>query len=61
MKKTIDLTKEALAVYDQWGHKKSEKASQAIVEYDNKGIITLDKLFIRIVQLERRVKELEKK
>lgn len=36
MKKTIDLSKEALTIYDNWGHKKSEKVSQAIIEYEAK-------------------------
>jgi len=56
MKKTIDLTKEAVVIYDQWGHKKSEKVSQAIMQYEGK-----DTIDIRLGEIERRLKELEGK
>lgn len=59
MKKTIDLTDEALAIYDKWGHKKSEKASQAIIEYDGKTEPFTPEQESRIIELIK--KELEKK
>lgn len=55
MKKTIDLTKQALDIYNEWGYQKSEKVSKAIVEFENKTSIET-----KIEDLERRVKALEK-
>ncbi|MCX8129794.1 MAG: hypothetical protein N3I35_06810 [Clostridia bacterium] len=56
MKKTIDLSREALAIYDKWGYKKSENVSQAIIEFEQKDTVSLEN---RVSDLEKQVKELK--
>lgn len=56
----ITLRPEAMAIYDRWKEEGSAIAntSQAIVEYDNKGV-TLEALHNKVEQLEKEVKALK--
>ena len=38
--RTITLSPSALEAYNKWGHEKSKKVSQAIIEFDNKEVFT---------------------
>ncbi|MFA5345835.1 MAG: hypothetical protein WC315_06140 [Candidatus Omnitrophota bacterium] len=58
MKKTIDLSDKALDIYKKWGHKKSEKVSDAIVEKHSRD--TGVSLEARVEKLEKAVEKLEK-
>ena len=56
----ITLRPDAMAIYDRWKKEGNVIAntSQAIIEYDNKGI-TLDTLQVQVDDLRMRVEKLE--